>query len=171
MKVWFRPVAAVVALILPIVLIGPLRAGGQVPDPGARPFAVLLCRYPDIQETFGFDAARIQQMWVGDRSIDSLVRETSLGTASLAGTQTFGWFTVRTPLAGYSADFAGNLQLMQDCIDAARPTVDLSRFMYAAIFMNDQTPLNGGFAPSIDFGGRAGRRRRRATQRCSTTAR
>ena len=121
-----------------------------------RPVAALLCRYADVETTFGFTADGIQQhMWAGPKSIDALVQEASLGTMNLNGSQTFGWFTLPGTMASYPADFVGAAQIARDCSAAAQAGgVDLSAFTYEMVYLNDRLGGMEGGSFTSAFNGR-----------------
>jgi hypothetical protein len=127
--------------ILPLQAQTPTPLGGA----GARPVAVLLCKYSDKPNTYGFTPAGIlATTWLPntitvngapvDNSISGLVQDASLGAISFQGTQAFGWFTLPNPLSSYpTGPDAGNA-----CIAAAQSNgVNFRPFTYVAVYMND----------------------------------
>ncbi|MBV8895288.1 MAG: hypothetical protein JO051_02170, partial [Acidobacteriaceae bacterium] len=130
-----------------LFVAGTVTLHAQTPNGGAgpRPVAILLCQYPDKPDTYGFKPADILATWMSntlmvngapvDNSINGLVQEASGGTVNFQGTQAFGWFTLPNPFSSYATGYdAGN-----DCIATAQSKgVNLTPFVYAAIYMNDK---------------------------------
>jgi len=143
----FKRLLFVAAAGLLIGAAGPADAQTPLGGAGPRPVAVLLCRYADKPNTYGFTPTAVLGMWTGntftsngttvDNSISGLVDEVSNGTVNFQGTQAFGWYTLPKPLSGYeTGDAAGN-----DCIAAAQQNgANLRIFPYVAVYVNDQLP-------------------------------
>jgi hypothetical protein len=130
-------------------------ADAQLATGPDRPVLALLCAYPGLP-TFDVTAAQIQATWVGNGSIDSMVREVSLGTVNVAGSQAFGWYTLPKTKEQYGGS---PFDVFTDCLALARAAgVDPSGFMHAIAYSNED--FNGGIQGITfprDFGGRSNR--------------
>jgi M6 family metalloprotease-like protein len=123
------------------------------PQLGAKPYAVLLCKFPDVDlEPTNVATLTAVQSGVYP-GMDHYWREVSANQMNIAGTRVFGWFTLPQPKAAYMLDASTprHSDLAAACAAAADPTVDFSQFFGIQAQFNANFTTDGN--PGSAYGG------------------
>lgn len=99
------------------------------PQLGAKPYALLMCRFNDDPST-PVSASELTTVMSGSYpGMDHFYRELSAGQMQLSGTQVFGWFDLPNPKSAYVTGSNADLgKLAIDCAAAADPSVNFANF-------------------------------------------
>jgi M6 family metalloprotease-like protein len=123
--------------------IRPADAGGGAslmaspPQSGAKPYALLLCKFADNASEPRPRADFTTLLSGSFPNLDHYYREISAGQMNLGGSQAFGWFTLPQPRAAYVP--GGSLAfstLAADCTAAADASVNFANFSGIIIQVN-----------------------------------
>ncbi|MEW6186206.1 MAG: hypothetical protein AB1585_10760 [Thermodesulfobacteriota bacterium] len=124
--------------------------GDRVPSAviGAKPWVTIMCKFSDYAVE-PKNLAFFQGMYANTKpGLDHYWRELSYNTANVAGSNSYGWFTLPHTEAYYNpTDTSGgtNLSLLAtDCINVADPFVNYS--LYTGINMMFNTDFDNGWA-------------------------
>ena len=99
------------------------------PQFGSKPYAVLLCKFPDVAAEPTNITAMTTVHSGAYPGLDHYWREASTGQMNTAGTEVFGWFTLPQPKATYMNGSSPKFsELAAACANAADAQVDFSRF-------------------------------------------
>jgi M6 family metalloprotease-like protein len=132
---------------------GPAALSSAPAPVGARPYAVVLCQFPDLPPSPRPASFLAALMGGGYPNMDHYYGEVSGGRMTLAGTGIHGWYTLPQPRELYFEDGASVLslhRLAEDCMAAAGGAVEWSA--YSGIVLQ----FNGGFSRSgqgLAYGG------------------
>jgi M6 family metalloprotease-like protein len=119
------------------------------PQLGAKPYALLLCKFSDDASTpqpQSFYTALLSNSYP---NMDHYFRELSTDQMNIAGSQAFGWFTLPQPKSAYVTGSGTDLQkLGADCTAAADASVNFAQFsgILTQFNSNFTTDGSGGFA-------------------------
>lgn len=116
---------------------------------GAKPYALLLCRFSDVATEPMTVAEANTLLGGGYPNLDDYYRELSDDQMNLSGSQAFGWFQLPQPRSFYVPGATANLdQLAADCTAAADASVDFSAYHGVIIQVNADLdgPAWGGSA-------------------------
>ncbi len=114
----------------------------QPPQSGAKPYALLLCKFADVASEPRPRADFTTLLSGTYPNLDHYYREVSAGQMNISGSQAFGWFTLPQPRAAYLP--SGRLDLTalaSDCTAAADGVVNFASF--AGIIVQVNASLDG----------------------------
>ncbi|MBK9549181.1 MAG: hypothetical protein IPO52_08820 [Gemmatimonadetes bacterium] len=109
----------------------------QPPQSGAKPYALLLCKFADVASEPRPLADFTALLSNSSPNLDHYYRELSAGQMNLGGSQAVGWFTLPQPRAAYLP--GGQLAfsaLAADCTAAADASVNFANFSGILIQVN-----------------------------------
>lgn len=120
-------------------------ADAQLPPPsGAKPFATLLCKFPDFPDLEPGSREHFERYLAAPAypSVAHYWTEVGNGQFSLSGSRAFGWFTLPEPSSYYVSTFSVKYSdLHTDCVAAADSAVHFPDFHGINIVVNGS--LNG----------------------------
>ena len=130
----------------------------RVAPTGAQPFAVILCKFADVDETWQ-TIAEFEKLLYGQEGLDAYWREASYGRINLAGSKVVGWYTLPRAAAAYRVETGSDVDLLRlamDCTAAADADITFPDYAGIGMAFNRDVRANArGGKACLDLDGRS----------------